>query len=221
MMKFNRTKLLSFYESPKSWDKKIVGRGSHVAAITALIGEDLIIASLRHYWKNEKGQDSRIVSYQCNGGKKSGKRLDAWICTDTDACIYQVEIKNWSAHSLGGYDHPLSGAENVLEDFSTKRWAHYFPETGLASEIAKVAIDMKVPVEFSNTQRKKLICFWAYVVDKNGGPYSIANNGIEVFSASAYLRGLKEDSIELGLPRAEIRLSLLQDLLEKSNLVST
>lgn len=213
-MKFKRVELINFYESPKSWDGTIVGRGSHVAAITGLIGEDLIMALVRHYWSNIEKEESKIISYQCNQGTKAGKRLDAWI-EKGNKCIYQVEIKNWSAHSLGGYDHPPIGSEQTLKDFATKRWNHYFGDaTKLAPEIAKVAIDMTTT---SKLERKKLICFWAHIVNTDGNPYSKVN-AVEVFSASAYLRSLKDDSIELELPRAELRLALLNNLLEKPNL---
>ena len=39
-MKFQRESLIKFYDEPKSWTPEIVGRGSHVSAITGLIGED-------------------------------------------------------------------------------------------------------------------------------------------------------------------------------------
>ena len=214
MMKFNRVKLINFYESPKSWDGKILGRGSHVTAITGLIGEDLVMALVRHYWKNIQKEESNITGYQCNQGARAGKRLDAWI--EKGKFIYQVEVKNWSAHSLGGYDHSNECADHTLEEFAAKRWVHYFGKAGetpkLAPEIAKVAIDMNTT---SKLERKKLICFWAHIVNAEGNPYSEVN-GIEVFSASAYLRSLEDDSIELELPRAESRLKLLNNLLEKS-----
>ncbi|WP_283742947.1 hypothetical protein [Sideroxydans sp. CL21] len=212
-MKFRRESLIKFYDEPKSWTPEIIGRGSHVSAITGLIGEDLIIALLRHYWKAQN-IDSNICSYQCNQGKKKGKRLDAWLFSNST--LFQVEVKNWSGHSLSGYNLASNALANELKAFATKRWKHYFEETaGLPLEIAKVLIPMLKPEEYSSKEVKKLICFWAYIVDEEGEPYSVKQldgDEIHVFSASAYLRSLRDEVIELEMPRAKARLSLLEAL---------
>jgi hypothetical protein len=213
-VEFKLEELIRFYDETKS-APKMPGLGSHVSAITALIGEDLIIALLRHYWKSQK-VDSRICSYQCNQGTKRGKRLDAWIEAGGD--LYQVEVKNWSGHSLSGYDLPWGADLKALQSFAQPRWKHYFGKGKLPPEIEKVLTLMKAPQEYSGLSQKKLICFWAYVTDSNGNPYSVAtlsntNEKIDVFSASAYLRSLKGYSIKLEMPRAEVRISLLKGLL--------
>jgi hypothetical protein len=216
-MKFQREALIKFYDEPSSWSSEIVGRGSHVSAITGLIGEDLIIALLRHYWKAQKF-DSNILGYQCNQGTKKGKRLDAWLLYD-NSTLFQVEIKNWSGHSLSGYDLASNAHANNLKAFATKRWKYYFEgAAGLPREIEKVLISMSTPAEHRTKETKKLICFWAYIVDGNGKPYSVKkldNDEIHVFSASAYLRSLSDEFIELEMPRAKARLSLLNGLFAK------
>jgi Nuclease-related domain len=213
-MKFKRESLIRFYDEPNSWSCEIEGRGSHVSAITGLIGEDLIIALLRHYWKAQK-IDSHIHSYQCNQRKKVGKRLDAWILSDST--LYQVEVKNWSGHSLGGYNNELNAPAKALEEFAKQRWKHYFEGvSGLPPEISKVLIPMSKPTEFSTFEVIKLICFWSYVVDEKGMPYGIKkfnDDVLHVFSASAYLRSITDTVIELDMPRAEKRLSLLTGLI--------
>src|SRR5260370_611381 len=101
-MNFKRTKLITFYDQPRAWATEVEGRGSHVSAITGLIGEDLIIGLLRHFWCSE-GASSKILSYQCYPGTQKGERLDAWLLREYQGehWLFQVEVKNWSGHSKG------------------------------------------------------------------------------------------------------------------------
>ena len=196
-MNFKRTALITFYDQPKDWppDWPPKGQGSHVSAITGLIGEDLIIGLLRHYW-GSNGGTSRILSYQCTPGTKKGKRLDAWLLHEqhNKESLFQIEIKNWSGHSLSGYNLPHDATEDDLKKFAAERWNHYFEgPNGLPSEIKKVLNPMSPP-KGVNLSPQKLICFWAYIVNTGATPYCIKSLGahekVHVFSASAYLRGL-------------------------------
>jgi hypothetical protein len=78
---------------------------------------------------------------------------------------------------------------------------------------------MKRPEKFENDINYKqipLCCFWFYIANKAGTAFSrhCDSNGkiIHVFSASAYLRGLKEDVIDISMERFERRLGLIQKL---------
>lgn len=211
-MLFNRKALLSFYDAPSSWPKQTSGRGSHVSAITGLIGEDIVLGLLTHYLSGD-GRSADVLSYKCKGSGLKGKRLDAWItCGDT---IYQVEVKNWSAHSIGGYDLPLTASADELAAFAKRRWQKFFKENGLAKGIEKVMITMEPPPQYRGQRRGRILGFWSYIVNSEGSPlstHSVNNDELLVFSASAYLRSLTTEHIEIDVPRVDARLRLLKSL---------
>lgn len=213
-MLFRRSALIDFYDHPNSWVQEVDGRGSHVSALTGVMGEDVVLGALLHHWAS-KGHSPRIVSYQCNTGEKKGKRLDAWILRDKKT-IFQVEVKNWSGHSLGRYNLPRNATKSVLSSFAEKRWQRYFGNSEkLPDEIKKVLDPMEVPSGYTPLEQKKLLCFWFYVVDSSARPYcthTMDADELDVFSASAYLRSLDEESIDLVAPRVEARMRLLDSL---------
>ena len=212
-MHLSRSNLLRFYDDRRTWLTDGEHRGAHVSAITAILGEDLVMALLLHHWRSE-GHDGFIASYRCNQGK-TGSRLDAWILQDS-VRLFQVEVKNWSAHSLGGKDLHLEASEAERAKVAQARWRHYFlGESGLAPEVKKVLTPMNRPEHLASLPVSKLLCFWSYVVNASGDPYSVVIvNGEElhVFSASAYLRRLTIEAIPLEMPRASDRLRLIQTL---------
>src|SRR5437867_11663435 len=115
-MRFRRLALLDFYDDPQSELFAADGRGSHVSAITGLIGEDLILGLLLHYWKSQ-GDSARVISYQCTQGTIKGVRLDAWVIKN-DGELFQVEVKNWSAHSRDGYRLPADSSQEDVAAFA-------------------------------------------------------------------------------------------------------
>jgi hypothetical protein len=89
----NRFTLLDFFDQePKT------SRG-HATSVVSVAGEELGIALLVHYFGN-KGIKAKVIGHRCTPGTKSGRRLDAWV--EADSVLYQVEVKNWSAHAIGG-----------------------------------------------------------------------------------------------------------------------
>lgn len=212
-MNLDRLRLLSFYDDRRTWLTETDHRGAHVSAITGLLGEDIVIGLLLHLWRS-LGHTAVVGSYRCNQGK-SGSRLDAWIVQDSIK-LYQVEVKNWSAHSLGGKDLSPDASEQERSAVARSRWKHYFEnQTGLASEVSKVLTPMKVPEVFAALPVSKLLCFWSYVVNAKAEPLSVVtvnSEQLHVFSASAYLRSLTSDSLLLEMPRANARLKLVDTL---------
>jgi hypothetical protein len=209
-MHFDRQALLTFYDSPSSWSTEKSRQGSHVSAITGLIGEDLVLALLLQHL----GDSAQIVGYKCKREGLKGARLDAWIAVGD--VIYQVEVKNWSAHSLGGYDLPADATEEDLADFAQKRWKRFFGGQSLPKGIAKVLTPMIPPIGYRKHQHRKILGFWSYVVDLSREPMGLHKSGedqLYVFSASAYLRSLKVATIKLHVPRVNARISLLQSLI--------
>lgn len=215
-MKLHRSALLHFYDDPTSAHFSPEGRGAHVSAITGLMGEDLVLALLIHYWCG-KGSRAEVLSYKCTTGKSKGSRLDAWVLKD-DKELFQVEVKNWSGHSLGGYTLPENCPEEQLAAFANKRWMKYFAgDESLPDEISKILDNMRPPSEFEKLPVAKLIGFWFPIWNSDGQPFSVKvlkTDVVNVFSASAYLRALPADltTLELALPRAEARLALIAQL---------
>jgi hypothetical protein len=220
-MRINRSKLLMFYDSPSSIPDKD-GRGSHVSAITGLIGEDLILGLLCHYFISQ-GKQIEILPDKCNQKKKRGKRLDAWVkySHKGHSILYQTEVKNWSGHSLDGYDFGQCPTLDELRKFSSDKWNHYFPKKRpIAKEIAKVIEPMSLPPNCQNAEHRAMICFWSFVVpsfkEASFRPLNIAGkfNGLplQVFSASAYLRSVKNKTLDIKMPRVATRLGMLSGL---------
>lgn len=89
--------LLAFF------DEEAKGSSRHASAIVGVAGEDLGAALLVDYFRSQ-GVVAEILPERCTQGTKKGYRLDRWILTHAPAgdVLYQVEIKNWSAHAIGG-----------------------------------------------------------------------------------------------------------------------
>lgn len=214
-MRLNRQALVKFYDERDNAEN---GRGADVSSITALWGEDLLLSLLMHYWSNMKKADTEIISYSCTTGKKKGPRLDGWLLQTigTKRNLFQVEIKNWAAYSMGGKELPLKATTGEVDEFRKHYWEKYFQASQLPEEVEKVMRHMEPPAGFKNYKPIPLICFWFFVSDNIKNPYSIRryshNRSIHVFSASAYLRSLKTETVDLYMPRAERRLATIQSL---------
>jgi hypothetical protein len=215
-MKISREKLIRFYdERINGNDKK--RHGSHVSALTGLWGEDLLLGILQHYWKNIEKTDSTIRPESCGPGTKKGHRLDAWLLKGKT--LYQVEVKNWAAYSLKksewkSNELKFDAPTDQIEKYCMERWHYYFNAEEIPDEcVAKVLKPMKKPEGCEIYEVKSLLCFWFFISESIEKPYSTRTYGngnkLDVFSASAYLRSLKDDAIEIAMPRAEGRLKLL------------
>src|SRR5438045_2541786 len=120
MIRINRKQILHHQ------DEKPEGghHGGDVSAITALWGEDLVLGLLIHYWRSIDSS-ARVLQYQCKGKGKSGPRLDAWILkteSDRNETLYQTEVKNWCAHSLGEKPLRIEASVDEHTGYATKQW---------------------------------------------------------------------------------------------------
>lgn len=100
-MKININELIHLYDSTHQWDKN----GSPITSITGLIGEDIILGLLKHYFDNSENyninkEKSEIIRSAPLTGNKKGPQLDAWMITKE--AYYQIEVKNWCASAIGG-----------------------------------------------------------------------------------------------------------------------
>jgi hypothetical protein len=217
--KLNLRELLNFY------DYKVPLSKTHASAVNAVLGEDLAIALLVHYLKGD-GLEVVALDGVCAQGTQRGYRLDKWISVQsaTESVIYQVEIKNWSAHSIGGKTVKLDADEDYMREFRTKRWLHQFnvdKQVPSQKETLKVLTKMRVPTDWSNYKHEALLCFWEPLHHKGElealfevDVVSDAFKKLKVFSMSNYVSQLLKitETLEVELPDADARIGWLNKL---------
>lgn len=218
-MNFNRNALIRFYD-----DRNLANpdQGSHVSAITGMIGEDLLLGLMSHCLsRQDPALTCNVLPDKCKAPGREGKRLDAWVEIGTDR-IAQVEIKNWSAHSLGESGLPLDATPQELERAANNRWRRFFGERNerMPKGTEKILIDMHVP-ERAQQRRpvERWLCFWLPIAETGINPITVAafmdgmdEKYVHVFSASLYLRQLQDEVLELRTPRIDARVELLNAL---------
>ena len=217
--RLNLRELLNFY------DYRVPSSNTHASAINAVLGEDLAVALLIHYFKGV-GLEVIALDEVCTQGTQRGYRLDKWIAVKsaTQSVIYQVEIKNWSAHSIGGKSVKLDADEDYMREFRTKRWLHQFnvdKQLPSQKETLKVLTKMRVPTEFSNYKHEALLCFWEPLHHKGElealfqvNVVCDAFKRLKVFSMSNYVSELLKttETLEVEMTDADARIDWLQKL---------
>ncbi len=202
------------------FDEKPAESWGHATAIVAFAGEDLGIGLLTHYWVSQ-GASVDVEPGPCGPGTKKGKRLDKWVRVSNDGSTtyYQVEIKNWSAHAIGGRKLNVDASAVEVAKHKRERWEKEWDGTTFRqATIAKVLLPMKPPVP--DCAVEPLACFWdAMHPDGEGKPlFSVPVpdsqfSRVWVFSMSAYLRDLRASGmsrIELEMPETAIRMVWLK-----------
>jgi hypothetical protein len=208
-----------------------------VTPLIGLFGEELCVAIFEHYLINKRQAEVKILCREDvllvpSLGRNKGKRLDRWIHIRNsagDECLYQVEIKNWSASAIKA--KTLKRMNNSLDAFGEHNWrvhifdssTQYFVKRN-ASALEKILIKMKPPNEFVGYDIRPLLCLWFYVKQerKNAEIFfelALKNSGYDfnicdVFSASAYLRELckTNQTVKLNMPLMAHRVSIIQKL---------
>lgn len=196
---------------------------THASAINAVIGEEMSMALLTHYFQ-QQGWTSIIVHSPCNQGTASGYRLDYWLFLEsgTDSIGYQVEIKNWSAHSVGGRIVKPNASKDWMKEYRLQRWLYQFDiekKVPSQKETLKVLTRMRLPEKFSKFNQQSLLCFWEPIHER-GDPAPLFEvdvccesfNRLTVFSVSNYvsqLLGNNIETIEINLPSADARIDWL------------
>ena len=217
--KLNLRELLNFF------DCKVSSSIGHASAINGVIGEDLGVALLHKYFSTQK-LSPIVLDEPCTQKTKKGKRLDKWILiTEADLkIIYQVEIKNWNAHSFNSeivLDH---SDEKYMREYRLRRWTKQFDtELRIPSQIEcqKVLLPMQVPTAFKDYEHRTLLCFWdaLHVEGKSDAMFEVSVNSdhfenLTVFSMSNYVSELLKQSevLEVVLADAEARINWLNKL---------
>jgi hypothetical protein len=76
--------------------------------------------------------------------------------------LYQVEIKNWSAHSIGGTRAAKEWGPDKWTEYRKTVWGRRFKPDGVLRdpEARKVLTPMKPPAGFEKAVIEPVICFW-------------------------------------------------------------
>jgi hypothetical protein len=208
----DRLELLAFYDDPHDAE-----RGVHATAINAVAGEELGLALVIHYFRS-LGIDASIIPGPCTTGGRQGYRLDGWI--RTSETVYQVEVKNWSSHSIGGKKLPVDAGSEESSRHRIKVWNEYWSGDSFREESAAKVLEPMLP-PFACERIAALIAFWdpmhpeglsepLFQVPLAGCAFT----DVTVFSMSSYLRGLQCTSLALPLPKTIARLDILARIFE-------
>ena len=223
LFRLDRLAVLEFYDTRPADSSK------HATAINAVMGEDLGAGLMKHYLVNKRGAAVTIHNETCTPGTKKGGRLDCWISvkwSDLSApTLFQVEIKNWSAHSYGGKKLSLQATPEDIKKHKVERWVQLWDEDNKLlkpKEVQKVLTPMKTS---QSGVIETVLCMWDAmhpageeepwfaVTLPEGGSFS----QLWVFSMSAYLRTLDEPYIEIEMPETLLRLQWLNKFVSKAS----
>jgi hypothetical protein len=203
----NVNHVLSFFDEDRSVSR-------HSNAIKTVAGEEFMFALLIEYFR-QSDIASEVIDRKCTTGKPRGPRLDGWVKaqgkTEPEPIYYQVEVKLWSAHGVGSGAHFLKPSDD-LATYRRKLWNTYwskgrFTEAGLN----KVLTPMACPIP--NAKVKPLACLWS-PVHPDGFEAPFFEQRLEppepfpmvsVFSASSFLRSIKDKTPTLALHLPEVK----------------
>jgi hypothetical protein len=221
LFRIDRLAVLEFY------DARPANSSKHAAAINAVAGEDLGAGLMKHYLENVEGATVSILDGTCTPGTSKGNRLDRWVFAQwsdhTPPTLFQVEIKNWSAHSIGGKSLPLNAPPEQVARHKVERWSKEWDVA--AFELLKEPT-RKVLLPMRATQQGEIepaLCMWDAMHPRGEASpwFSVVLSDNQhfarlwVFSMSAYLRSLDTAYIEIEMLDTHQRLQWLNKLFTK------
>jgi hypothetical protein len=191
----------------------------HATAIVAVAGEELGVALLLHYLRSA-GHKAAALSGPCTSGRRKGKRLDRWIeISAPSRLLYQVEVKNWSAHAIGGTRLSINAPLPERRKYAREKWTSFWNgKTFRTANMRKVLLPMKPPMP--GVRVEPVICFWLYCGVKPF--FTVSTNAkaafrrVHVFSMSSYLRSCAKRALRLEMPHSLERLSWLRRLFRRA-----
>ena len=222
--------LLSFFDEKPCWST------GQATSIVGIAGEDLNSALFQHFLR-AKGAKAEVLKRADSNrplpvtiGRRKGPRLDRWIrvqCTDQSITVFQTEIKNWSAHAIGGETLSVRATTEEVQKYKEARWERRWGrDRSLLKEkmTAKVLTRMKAPDGVNHDQIRPLLIFWEAIGPRDSSGKHFFSVDVEnwdrsfdfpelwIFSASSYLRSLNLANITLDMPETADRLRLLERL---------
>ena len=221
---FNIDELIKFYDLKGENHK-------YASSVTGLIGEDLITGIFKHYLESQNS-NVKVTVLPENPKEEKGRWLDRWIVQEigTKNICFQTEIKNWSAHSLGGvhfeYDsnNPLNFETSDSDKIFDKTWDDQKFEFKDAA-VNKVLKQMKSNAYLDSIPNKTiepLVCFWmpitkssviAPIIELKISNANTNFDKVTIFSSSIYLRQLRRD----GKTKIEIESGQIATRMERLN----
>lgn len=203
--------------------------GGHHTAMTGFLGEPLAVALILHFLERQGGQ-ARCVTTKVTQGTVSGVRLDAWIAHEQEGrrTLYQTEIKMWAGNAFGGLRLAMDAGEDVLTAGAARQWARVWDtqrQNFVSPVVGKVLIRMKLPPGYDESWRvEPLACFWWLMRSEpqNLSPWFTVPVGeeaassfqrVHIFSLTAYLLSLNDETLYLHMPLLRQRLEWLGRLL--------
>ncbi len=244
-VKLNVDEVLSFF------DERPADSKGHASGLIAVVGEELGSFLLCRHLEVMHACKSRMFTHEGKPitptiGTNKGRRLDRWVLTESESeapRLYQVEIKNWNAHSKDGKPLKLSADEAEIQQYRIDRWAEHWLEDKCEfryEEAHKVLLRMKPPLKADDENRRlsrlplipderiePVICFW-WPVHPEGRDESLwfhqfhlgpinGFRGVWTFSMSNYLRRIRASGagqIEVTMPILKQRMAWLSRLFE-------
>lgn len=210
---------IRFYDETHGMNKK------HASAVTGVIGEDVAIAVFCHYLSS-RGWEVTPLDEPCTQGTKKGKWLDKWLLVESndDAWLYQAEVKNWSAHSIGGKHLALDATPEEFRILTQARWREEWDEVNKKfhkPQVNKVLLTMRPPMLYRKQRIEPIVIYW-FAIHPTGAKEACftmeaqgAFSRVSVFSISTYLRSLLAHTIDVDVPRVAERLAILEKLLRR------
>ena len=232
--------LLHFLDEKPWW---AVGQATSVVSV---VGEDLNTACFQHYLATTGAcatvciDKDGIKPKPVTTGRRRGPRLDRWIRVawpDETRTVFQTEIKNWSAHAIGGKTLSIAASRKELVDYKQSRWNRHWDSDRMTLKdtgTAKVLVRMNPPEGVDENDIRPLLIFWEALGPRDRGddhffsvnacsrqfPFELPNSWTRfcrtselwVFSVSSYLRSVSSPFVELNMPVAVHRLHVLSRL---------
>lgn len=174
---------------------------------------------LKRYLESVQQAAVTVLPNPPTQGTRKGVRLDRWLRVQwpDKGILFQVEIKNWSAHSLGGKELSLNATTDALSAYRRRQWKIFETKWLPDPRVRKVLVPMKKPEE---VDVEPVACFWLAMHPEGDSapwfsidlPASEHFRQLWVFSMSNYLRSLTENHIVLEMPQTVQRVLWLNKL---------
>lgn len=203
------------------FDERPSGSSGHATAIVAVAGEDLGVGLLCHYFRAHNFK-AESLDGPCTRGARSGSRLDRWVRVTGNGrkTLYQVEVKNWSAHAIGGVRLSIDAPPDQVAKYKISHWQSAWDETlGIFSHptVKKVLEQMRPPEACD--RHEPLVCYWS-AMHPTGAVDALFHqptssrwcDRVSIFSMSSYLRILYaagERRLDLDMPQSMARVTWL------------
>lgn len=222
---FDIRQLLRFFDGEDD------GARFHSNAINTLLGEELGCALFAHFLA-ASGYTPEILDDICTQGTLRGARLDRWVAATRgeQAALFQVEVKSWCAHSLGGRPLPVDAAPSTRAEHARSLWERYWDSEARAprdAPLKKVLLPMKKPPRFATVPVDPVACVWD-PLNPHGGSEAWFSCDLEAgrafnklwwFSGSLYLRSLLasgQSTVEVPMPLLNARLAWISRIVGSS-----